>query len=103
MKFKNISIIISLLSLNLKVFSVPLKENKVHCKLVKNLNKPKNVINEFDILEDKIYDTLPVDNIDIDTKVTDIVDLDIESVPVIDADECTTKECIENSKRILSS
>eukprot|EP00833_Pecoramyces_ruminatium_P015020 jgi/Orpsp1_1/1189052/evm.model.d7180000069124.1 len=66
---------------------------------------PKN--DAVDILVEEIYDTLQNDDVDADINVTDVVDdekidSDFDEEP-IDIKECTSKECIEISKRILSS
>jgi len=69
MNLKKISIIISLLSFNLKVHSVPFNKNKVSSKR-RNLsfNISENINDIVDILEEKIYDTLP--DVDVAMNVT---------------------------------
>jgi len=69
MNLKKISIIISLLLFNLKVHSVPFNKNKVSSKR-RNLsfNISENINDIVDILEEKIYDTLP--DVDVAMNVT---------------------------------
>ena len=101
MNFKNISIIISLLSLNLKVFSVPLNEEDLNSNLNDNYDTPENVISNSNISEGEIYTTLPVDDVDVDDvdaviEVTDAIvedetdsasDDEVTTVPAIETDE----------------
>ncbi|KAL6608583.1 peptidase family M13-domain-containing protein [Neocallimastix sp. 'constans'] len=107
MNLKKISIIISLLLFNLKVHSVPFNKNKVSSKR-RNLsfNISENINDIVDILEEKIYDTLP--DVDVAMNVTNnIADEETDNysdvVEQIDTNECTSQECIEISKRILNS
>jgi len=87
MNFKNISIIISLLSLNLKVFSVPLNEEDLNSNLNDNYDTPENVISNSNISEGEIYTTLPVDDVDVDDVDVDDVDVVIEVTDAIVEDE----------------
>ena len=87
MNFKNISIIISLLSLNLKVFSVPLNEEDLNSNLNDNYDTPENVISNSNISEGEIYTTLPVDDVDVDDVDVDDVDAVIEVTDAIVEDE----------------
>jgi len=112
MKFKNFSFILSILSLNLKVLSVPLNENELSFNDKGNSEKSDNVIDSIKILEDEIFDTLSDDDIDIAINVTDAIveeeidsdsDNEVESIPVLNANECISEVCTENSKRILNS
>jgi len=106
MNFKRISIILSLFFCNLNVLAVPLDNNDLS-------DTPENVVGSSNILEDEIYDTLPVDDIDEIVNVTDAViddeemdsdsDDEIATISTIDTNECTSDECIEISKRILSN
>eukprot|EP00833_Pecoramyces_ruminatium_P003926 jgi/Orpsp1_1/1177958/evm.model.c7180000063524.1 len=87
MKFNKISIILSLLSYNLKVHSVPFYRNKFkysHFKRDISIELSKNINDIVEILEEEIYDTLPDDDIDVAINVTDaVVDEEIDS----DSDE----------------
>eukprot|EP00833_Pecoramyces_ruminatium_P014232 jgi/Orpsp1_1/1188264/evm.model.d7180000063523.1 len=109
MKFNKISIILSLLSYNLKVHSVPFYRNKFkysHFKRDISIELSKDINDIVEILGEEIYDTLPDDDIDVAINVTDAVVEDIDSdsdEEPIDTNECTSKECIEISKRILSN
>jgi len=112
MKFKNISLILTILSFILKVLSVPLNENELSFNDKENSEKSENVIGSIKVLEDEIYDTLTDDDIDISINVTDAVveeetdsdsDDEVESVLATDTNECTSEECIETSKRILNT
>ena len=87
MNFKNISIIISLLSLNLKVFSVPLNEEDLNSNLNDNYDTPENVVSNSNISEGEIYTTLPVDDVDVDDVDVDDVDVVIEVTDAIVEDE----------------
>ncbi|OUM62219.1 hypothetical protein PIROE2DRAFT_11532 [Piromyces sp. E2] len=111
MKFQKINIILFFLSLNLNVFSVPIESNESSSNLkdisFKESDKHGNTSGNVIISEEDVYDTLPND---IEIKITDVViedktdgDYDDEiTVPAIDTNECTSNECIETSKRILS-
>jgi len=99
MKIHINSIILFLISH--KVISIPFKENELI----------SDVTNNTDILEDKLYDILP-NNIEDTVDVTDVIienevefssDEEEQTTLAIDPNECTSVECIEISKRILSS
>jgi len=104
MKLNTISIILFVLSQ--RVYSTPFNENGL--KDVDNFNDDFGNVN---VLKDEIYDSLPKDIDD----VIDVIDAKIDNendsssdeedptVSIIDTDECSSMECIETSKRILSS
>jgi len=96
MNFKRISIILSLLSCNLNVLTGPLNKNDLSSDLKDNSNTSENVVGSSNILEDEIYDTLPIDDIDEIINVTDaVIDEEIDSdsddevtvIPDIDTNE----------------
>jgi len=64
MNFKRISIILSFFSCNLNVLAGPLNKNDLSSDLKDNSDSPENVVGSSNILEDEIYDTLPIDDID---------------------------------------
>jgi len=80
MIIKRINIILSLFFCNLNVLAVPLDNNDLSSDLKDNFDTPENVIGSSNILEDEIYDTLPVDDIDEIINVTDaVIDEEIDS------------------------
>jgi len=97
MNFKNINITISLLiSMNLKVFSVPLNEDDLNSNLNDNYNTQENVVGNFNISEGEIYTTLPVDDVDVIIEVIDTIvedetnstsDNKVATVPAIEINE----------------
>jgi len=104
MKFNKISIILSLLFLNLKVQAEPLIVNELSSNLKRDkLSTKQEVVT--DILKED--DTSPFDDTDDEINVTDaVIEEDIDSASdddPIDSKECDSEECIEISKRILSS
>jgi len=111
MNFKKTGIILSLLFCHLKVLSVPLNENELFSNLKDNYDTSENATGSVNIPDDEIYDTIPDDDINSIIKITDAVieeETDSDSndevtIPAIDANECTSEECIEFSKRILSN
>jgi len=96
MNFKRISIILSLFSCNLNVLAGPLNKNDLSADLKDNSDTPENAVGSSNILEDEIYDTLPIDDIDEIINVTDaVIDEEIDSdsddevtvIPDIDTNE----------------
>jgi len=96
MNFKRISIILSLLFCDLNVLAGPLNKNDLSSDLKDNSDTPENVVGSSNILEDEIYDTLPIDDIDEIINVTDaVIDEEIDSdsddevtaIPDIDTNE----------------
>jgi len=96
MNFKRISIILSLFSCNLNVLDGPLNKIDLSADLKDNSDTPENVVGSSNILEDEIYDTLPIDDIDEIINVTDaVIDEEIDSdsddevtvIPDIDTNE----------------
>jgi len=102
MNFKRISIILSLLSCNLNVLAVPLNKNDLTSNIKDNSDTPENVVSSNNILEDEIYDTLPIDDIDEIINVTDaVIDEEIDSDSddeVIDTNEVNNIYNIQNIK-----
>ncbi|OUM58061.1 hypothetical protein PIROE2DRAFT_64650 [Piromyces sp. E2] len=107
MKFTKAGIILSFLSFHLKVLSVPLNSNDLNNISFKEPVEQKNTSDNSSISEYEIYDTLS-DNIEIkitDAVIEDEIDSDFDeevTIPSTDTSECTSNECIETSKRILS-
>jgi len=92
MNFKRISIILSLFFCNLNVLAVPLDNNDLS-------DTPENVVGSSNILEDEIYDTLPVDDIDEIVNVTDAV-IDDEEMDSDSDDEIATISTIDTNEVI---
>jgi len=99
MNFKNIYLIILLLCVISKVIASPVIKKEVY---LSSHNKSNDKINS---LGEEVDLNNNVEIIDDDVITTQIIDNDVITTQIIDIDdeECSSEECIQSSKKILSS
>ncbi|OUM59292.1 hypothetical protein PIROE2DRAFT_15209 [Piromyces sp. E2] len=102
MNFKKFSLILSLLYLNQKVFSIPIENESTTSIASLNENVLESVVEDIEVNAEKV--TALEDSSDDENVETKTVNSEATTEPVIPVtrEECLTEECSEISKSILN-